>query len=62
MTFYRTRVRMRVRAQRFKDIIPIINKACAEVCHHSIWKNRPDREEPPIPPFYRFRYPPGTGL
>jgi hypothetical protein len=59
---YRARVRMHVRAYAFKDIIQIVNKACAEVCERRLWHPEHVFGKPLRPPFYRFRYPPGTGL
>ncbi len=59
---YRTRIRFRVRAHAFKEIIPIINRACAEVCERRLWDPMRVFGEELRPPFYRFRYPPGTGL
>lgn len=53
---------MHVRAYAFKDIIPIVNKACAEVCEDRIWNPGRVFGDPLSVPFYRFRYPPGTGL
>ena len=61
-TYYRARVRIHVWAYAFKDIIQIVNKACAEVCEDRIWNPGRVFGDPLAVPFYRFRYPPGTGL
>jgi hypothetical protein len=62
MSNWRVRVRFRVRTYSFKDVMVILNEACEELCRDRIWNHGRKFGEPVGVPFYRFRYPPGTGL